>query len=131
MAPLVVLLAAMTRTPVTMPLFIMMVTFSPALRLDNLVGAAPIMILADDGIITVLLMPLLFMAGLTVSECAVIDVTVPVICVIMPLDDILEDDIFVPLILLPDIFVAVVLAIAGSNALLKMPAISKPDAMRP
>ena len=128
--PLTVLLAATTRTLVTTPRFIMMVTFSPALRFDNLAGTAPIMILAERGIETVLLIPLLFRVGLIVKVDDVIDKIVPVICVILDGDflDIFEVDILVELIL-PDDILASVLANDGSSALLKRLNATRPDAI--
>lgn len=132
--PLTVLLAATTRTLVTTPLFIEMVTFSPAFKFDNLVGTAPFMILADAGIATVLRIPMLFITGLTVSECEVMDKIVPVICVegidfdIFDFDDdILLPDILDELILDDDIFESV-FAETGNNAIPKTLSATKPEA---
>lgn len=132
--PPTVLLAATTRTLVTTPLFIEIVTFSPAFNFDKRLGTAPIMILAELGIDTVLLVPMLFINGFTVKVDAVIDKTVPLICVILPLEDdifdedILEDDIRVELIFEDDIFDSV-FADTGNSAVPKMLNAAKPDAM--
>ena len=117
--PLTVLLAATTRTLVTTPLFIEMVTFSPAFKFDNLVGTAPFMILADAGIATVLRIPMLFITGLTVSECEVMDKIVPVICVEGIDFDIFDFD--------DDIFESV-FAETGNNAIPKTLSATKPEA---
>ena len=62
---------------------IKIVTFSPGLREDSPTFFPPIMMDAEFGTVTVLLVPLLFITSLTVSFMPFTEVIVPVTCVIL------------------------------------------------